>query len=84
LTEFAEDRGYLRRAQRPKTKLIERKILLIRFEYLGVILFRRLFARRFRRYHPIVEPANTPRIQIPAADTEDADGADRSGHGKFD
>ena len=68
MTEFAEDRGYLRRAQRPKTKLIERKILLIRFKYLGAMLFRRLFARRLRMYHPIVEPANTPRIQIPAAE----------------
>ena len=47
--------------------MIEPEILLIHFKYLGFILFRRLLARRLRIYHQSVEPANTPRIQIPAA-----------------
>ena len=47
--------------------MIEPEILLIHFKYLGLILFRRLLAKRLRIYHQSVEPTNTPRIQIPAA-----------------
>ena len=46
--------------------MIAPDILLIHRRYVGVILFRRLLAKRLRIYHQNVEPKNTPSTQIPA------------------
>lgn len=64
MSEFMEAGGYLRKAQRPKAKMIEPEVLLIHAKYFLVILFRRLSAKRLRIRPRAVEPINTPRVQI--------------------
>ena len=66
LSKIAEKGAYLERARRPKAKTSELGFLLIYGKYFSFILFRRLFAARWRVYHQSLDPINTPRIPIPA------------------